>query len=120
MSISPTHLETLQKLMDAALLRQQAISNNIANVNTPGYHRQEVVFEEQLAEVLNADPDADLSGIEPRIQATQGLPFRTDGNNVDIDREIGALNKNTVLFQLYAQMLSSKIRMMHASIRGQS
>ena len=40
--------------------------------------------------------------------------------NVDIDREMGALSKNTLMFQLYSQILSSKIRTMHAAIRGQT
>ena len=42
------------RALDAYALRHQTISNNLANVNTPGYKRQEVRFEDQLAGALSA------------------------------------------------------------------
>lgn len=120
MGIQPTHIDTLKMLMNASMMRQQAISQNIANVNTPGYHRKDVQFEAELAERLVQDPAAEPSPIQPQMIETEGLTERENGNNVDIDQEIGALNKNSTMYQLYAQVLSSKIRMMHAASRGQA
>ena len=102
------------------MVRQQAISQNIANVNTPGYHRKDVRFEAELAERLIQDPSMEPSSIQPQMYETDGLRVRENGNNVDIDKELGALSKNSTMYQLYAQVLSSKIRMMHAATRGQS
>ena len=48
-----TNLPVINRAMDAAMLRANVISNNIANVNTPGYRRVEVKFEEQLREALD-------------------------------------------------------------------
>jgi len=88
--------------MDAAQLRHRVVSHNLANVNTPGYTRLDVQFEEQLAEVLGTS--------QPRVSAPEIVKDpsgsrRADGNNVDLDRELGALNKNATLFQLYSSLL---------------
>ncbi len=54
--ISSAATEITKYGMDGLLERQKAISSNIANVMTPGYHRQEVSFEGQLRGML-ADND---------------------------------------------------------------
>jgi flagellar basal-body rod protein FlgB len=50
MSNDPT-IELISHALDAALMRQTAIANNVANANTPGYHSIEVNFEQQLHEL---------------------------------------------------------------------
>ena len=47
----------MQRGMEAANLRQEVISNNIANVNTPNFKRSDVVFETLLAKELGMDED---------------------------------------------------------------
>jgi len=53
--------DVLEKSLDAALLRNEAISQNIANVDTPGYKRKTVAFEEYLN-----DARAKIKGIRTR------------------------------------------------------
>jgi flagellar basal-body rod protein FlgB len=93
--------------MDAAELRHRVLSQNIANVNTPEYKRQDVSFEAALSAQLHGDGSADLEGLSPEVFEEAGLPERADGNNVDIDREIGQLNKNSLLYETYSQVLAS-------------
>ena len=54
----------------------------------------------------------------PEVVATPGLTARADGNNVDIDREIGQLNKNAMLQQTYVQLLSTYLEQMRLAIQG--
>ena len=96
-------------------MRQRVISNNIANVNTPNYQRLDVDFEEQLAKELKG---TSVSAAVPSVVLTKGLTARGDGNNVDIDREIGQLNKNAMLQQTYLQLLGSQLERMKLAIQG--
>ncbi len=106
----------LARLMDVASLRSDVIAQNIANVNTPGYQAQEVRFEDELAKALGR---GSIDSADPHVQPTPGLVNRDDGNNVDIDREMGDSTKNSLLFELYAQLLSIQISQYKSAIKGQ-
>ena len=113
-SLNP-QFDLLGRLISATELRQQVISNNLANVNTPNYRRLDVDFETQLAQELSGKSQ---SATTPEIMETPGLTVRADGNNVDIDREIGQLNKNAILQQTYIQLLGSQLQQMRLAIEG--
>jgi flagellar basal-body rod protein FlgB len=89
----------LERSLDGMALRHQAIANNIANINTPGYVKQEVSFEQSLIDALRdetapkggdsdlMDPNADLAGISSidgfklgNMRPLVGT-FITDGHN---------------------------------------
>ena len=113
---SDAQLQLLHRLMDASEIRHRVLSQNVANVNTPGYHRLDVEFEELLAQELQGSGSSTAGGTVPQVVETTGLPQRADGNNVDIDQEIGQLNKNSLLYQTYAQLLASNLGMMRRAI----
>ncbi len=48
-------INLLEKALAGSSLRHKVISNNIANINTPGYKRMEVSFEEELAAVAQRE-----------------------------------------------------------------
>ena len=106
---------SLDKLLNATAMRQRVLAQNIANVNTPGYHRQDVAFEEHLAGKLDGSTPI---AIAPQVFELEGLEERADGNNVDIDKEIGALNRNAMMYQTRVQVLSSRLAQMQHAIRG--
>jgi flagellar basal-body rod protein FlgB len=101
-------VNVLDKAADASWLRNQAIANNLANVDTPGYKRQDVAFEAELTRVLNKveydNLDArvynmQLSRIEPRIYTdAYSFSYRLDGNNVDMDTESVYLAENQITY----------------------
>jgi flagellar basal-body rod protein FlgB len=107
--------DLLGRLVSATELRQRVISNNLANVNTPNYQRLDVEFETALAQELKGNSQTTAS---PQVVATQGLTARADGNNVDIDQEIGQMNKNAMLQQTYLQLLGSQLEQMRLAIGG--
>lgn len=112
------HVDTLRQLMDVAQLRHRVISHNLANVNTPGYQRLDVQFEGELARQLSRTQDWDTRSVRPQVVAEEGLQQRADGNNVDVDRELGQMNKNATLFQTYSQLLATHFSSMRRAMEG--
>ena len=103
------YINVLDKAADASWIRNNAIANNIANVDTPGYKRQDVNFEEQLRKAMKNSrytsidervANVDLERLDPityRDHST--LSYRLDGNNVDIDTENVQLASNQIRYQ---------------------
>lgn len=115
MNALPAQYTHLTRLMDAAEIRQRVLSHNLANVNTPGYERLDVAFEELLSRhVAAGGPAGELP--TPQVIVEQGLPARADGNTVDVDREVTQLNRNALLFQTYSQLLTSHFDLMRRAI----
>jgi len=119
MELLSEQLGLLTRLLEATEMRQKVIGQNIANVNTPAYQRMEVSFESALAAELK-NPERSMIGRQatPKVTKTSGLPFRADGNNVDIDMEVGQMNKNALLQQVYLQVMGAEMNMMRRAIDG--
>lgn len=120
MSVKPSQLDLLSRLLDVTALRQQVIGQNVANVNTPGYRQQELRFEESLKALIEGNRLSELPELDAEIATTEGLPERSDGNNVDIDLEMSKLNKNALLYETYTQILSVQLGMVRSAISGQA
>jgi flagellar basal-body rod protein FlgB len=118
MDVKASQIGMLSKLLDVVNLRHGVISQNVANINTPGYHRQEVAFEEAFLKRLGKDGKIDLRSLQPKIVEVNDGAERGDGNNVDIDAELGRLSKNAVLHNSYVQLLTGNIAMMRSAIAG--
>lgn len=119
MAILDSQLDLLTRLVDATEMRQKVIGQNIANVNTPGYRRMEVNFEQALAaELARSAASHAIHKATPQTGYTAGLGARADGNNVDIDMEIGQMNKNALLQQVYLQVIGAEMGMMRRAIDG--
>jgi flagellar basal-body rod protein FlgB len=110
----------LAKALDGAALRHRAISNNIANVETPNYRRQDVSFESELRSALDTpsfrSPDDAVAETQPEVIADTVQPERANGNNVDIDREMARLAENTIHYQALLQSISVKSSMLKNAI----
>ncbi|MGO4121294.1 flagellar basal body rod protein FlgB [Arthrobacter sp. YAF16] len=102
----------LASAMDGLALRQRAIANNIANVNTPNYHAKRVSFEAALAaSVQSGDGHAEAT------TATSLEPTQLNGNNVNLDTETLS-NIDTVLrFQFAARAIGGEFSAVRAAMR---
>ncbi|MCJ8330447.1 MAG: flagellar basal body rod protein FlgB [Lentisphaeria bacterium] len=108
----------LSKMLEMTFERQKVISNNLANVNTPGYIRQEVDFELQMKKLIEA---GDISGLEDlKANITKDLknPVRLDGNNVDIGMEINELMENSLSFNLLGRAYKTRMNILRTAIQG--
>lgn len=102
------YINVLGSTADAAATRHDIISNNIANVNTPGYKRKDIRFETELKHAFaHSDKDSvdarvknlDLEALTPKTYTDYAeLSYRYDGNNVDIDTENAILAKNEIKY----------------------
>lgn len=105
--------------LKAAELRQQVIAHNIANVNTAGFKRSEVAFEDILNQKLDKGASLeDLTKVEPEVVKDNSTSMRLDGNNVDIDIEMSNMAANNILYNTLITQLNSKIGIMRLVING--
>lgn len=103
------YINVLNRAADAAWQRNEAISNNIANVDTPGYKRQDVAFESVLQQALGYNryqsmddkvANVNLSRLRGRAYVDYAnYSYRLDGNNVDIENENVMLAENQLKYQ---------------------
>jgi flagellar basal-body rod protein FlgB len=111
----------LEKMLDVSSVKHKVIANNIANVNTPGYKKMEVSFADQLEKVLNKDSMNKFDTLQPKIVISKedtSDTIRNDGNNVDMDKEVSSLVKNTLTYSIYTQLLAKKYEGIKSAIEG--
>jgi flagellar basal-body rod protein FlgB len=114
----------LEKSLDAAWLRNEVISGNIANADTPGYKRKEVQFEQFLnSEMKNSRIEkgqTHLSGGNGMkvVEDHSNYSYRLDGNNVDMEREMAQMAMNTLRYNTLIQRLNGQFSKLRNVIRG--
>ena len=121
---SPT-MDYLGRGLQAATMRHEVISNNIANVNTPNFKKSEVVFESLLAKELGLDskgklamvrtndkhlPMAPEGGATAQIHQVTTTSMRTDNNNVDIDVKWPAWRRTSCIIMLWLETSAATSR----------
>jgi len=101
-------VDLLESGIRAEGLRQKAIASNIANIETAGYRRIDVRFEQLLAKALESAGTLDLSEIEPQLHRPKRTPVKSNGNDVNLDAEVGEMVKNTLRHKAYIRLLNKK------------
>ncbi len=109
-------MDFLESGIKAEGLRQQAIANNIANLETPGYRRIDVKFKELLAKALDSSGSADLGEIEPKIYQPNTTKVNANGNDVNLEAEVGEMVKNTLRHKAYVRLLNKKYAQIETAI----
>lgn len=124
----------VEKSLDATWLRNEAISQNIANVDTPGYKRKTVPFEELLSQAMEGSNNTkpirnDKLNVVPLAENTidnldfkvtednSSLSYRLDGNNVDIEGEMASMAKNTIQYNTLIQRISAQFKTLKSVIK---
>lgn len=120
--LQSSSFQLAEKLMDASALRQDAIASNIANADTPGYHRVDVSpdFAQRLrASFLAGESPASQEALQPKLaEDPSARSVRADGNNVGVERELLAMNRNTVEYDFEAEVVSQNIKQLKIAISG--
>jgi flagellar basal-body rod protein FlgB len=121
----------LRRGLDAGAARMRAAAENLAHAESPGYQAQRVEFEEllgdaQVRETALARTHAGHLGAvrdsAERIPAPRTVPTgdpTPEGakTNVDVERELVAMQKNEIHFQALSQVLADKYRGLRDVIR---
>lgn len=116
------YINVLDRVADASWLRNEAISNNLANKDTPNYKRKDVQFESYLMSALTGDGSLDenvagldLSTIKPSSYTEySNLSYRYDGNNVDISLENAELAKNQIRYNTLMESVTQEFSRLKA------
>lgn len=117
----------VKKGLDAASLRSKVIANNISNVNTKGYKRYYVSFEDTLkdkmdtlelqkTDKLHIGNDEAEGSI--KVEQDTSTSMRNDGNNVDIDNEMTNQAANALMYNALITQVNSKLSMSRYVITG--
>ena len=108
-------IDALHSALNGLSERQRAISDDIANVNTPYYRARSVEFEDDLRNALNM-------GDNP-MEVTPTIRFAGDdggltGNNVDLDAETVASVKTELNYQLALRATGDRFTLLRTAIKG--
>lgn len=107
-------LQYLQGFLEVSTNRQQLITSNMANVDTPGYHTKDVNFQAAMRRAMDTDNNMQL---EPASMEVADLPERPDGNNVNIDRESMMLSETQLQYQMGVQLVKEEFHQLLTAIK---
>jgi flagellar basal-body rod protein FlgB len=105
----------LERALSGSSLRQQAIAENIANVNTPGYRRKDVDFASALHQAWNAG-ESGVDSVRPTTVTDNSTVMRADGSSVDIDTEAAEQAKNGLTYEAVSQVMKTRISIIKTAI----
>lgn len=112
MELFDTTFQAIDLALGASGRRQEVLANNLANVNTPGYKRLDVAFDETLATAVDAARAGDVNALDklrPTIGGDSPVAVRADGSSVDVDQEMAFLAENNIRYNALVQLAQKKL-----------
>jgi flagellar basal-body rod protein FlgB len=117
-------LESLTRGLIHAARRHLVVTENLANLNTPGYKSRDLAFADHLSVALSgtapggALPPAGDDGARARLVLAQDGPPRSDGNDVHLDHQMARLSENALWQQALSQVLAGQFAALKRAISG--
>lgn len=124
-----TGMDKIGRGLDASWTKNEVISSNIANIDTPGYKRKKAEFGDLLNAKLSSSSSLKITNarhINTSKNEVNGVTIstdtstfnmRTDENNVNIDTEMSELSKNSIYYNVLAQRATGEINKLQSAIR---
>ncbi len=106
-------LQVLQGYLQVTADRQQLVTTNMANVDTPGYHTKDINFQTAMQQVM----DHGELKLQPASMSIDGLPERPDGNNVNVDRESMMMSETQLQYQMGVQLIKEEFHELLSAIK---
>lgn len=116
----PSYLAT-RRALDASVVRHEALSTNVANVETPNFRRVDLApgFRSALGDALRRGDRPALSALRPSLTAdARARARRPDGNTVNLTDELLAMQDNSLQHAAYSQMLTGRFARLRMAITG--
>jgi flagellar basal-body rod protein FlgB len=125
MTPGPPMMAMLESYLKLTASRVQAISANMANIDTPGYRTRDINVESEFQKVMSGSLHKSEDGSEavqlsPVFHQVQGLMERPDGNNVSLDHEGLLLARTQLQYQLAIQLIQNHFHQTLSAINGGS
>ena len=126
-------ISALERSLDLRSIQHRVLASNVANMDTPNYKAFELVIEEEMNKNPRNSHDIPIvkththhfpirhpsrKDITLKVADAPKLSLRADGNTVDVDRTMGKLAENTILYKTAAQLISKKLKGLKNAIKG--
>ena len=108
-------MTALHSMLRGLSARQQAIADNLANLETPGYTAKRVDFEDTLRSAL----ESGAGDAEP-VTTASADPALPNGNNVAVEKEVVSMQDTSLRYDMAVQAMTAKFMLLRTSISGQS
>lgn len=128
MNVFGSTISSLESGLDFSATKSKAISQNIANVDTPHYKAKTVSFKDVFSEVKNASLEAyrtderhipfKVRTSHPGVYSYTNFRYRQDGNGVDMDKEQADLASNQIYYNALIDRLNGKFNSLQNVIKG--
>ncbi len=123
----------LKKTLDLRMRKQQVISSNIANAQTPRYLAKKFEFIDELQQAVSnpsqgmwvtnprhiAGTGGTLDNVQGRLSTVPDRSGLGDGNTVKMEEEMVDLAQNQIMFEAATQMLNKKLAIIKYVVQGQ-
>lgn len=134
MDVNDKTLKALTTALNFREMRQELISSNVANANTPGYKAKKMDFEEALARALDVDGqmrmnvtdgrhfnvgNGGFNNLEPEIYDDPNGVVSEDGNTVDVEAEMARMAENKLMYDALVQLINKKMGIMKYAINNE-
>lgn len=134
MQINDTTLKALAASLNFRTMRQELLSSNIVNADTPGYKAQRISFEEALARAIDVDDQQNLNtedaqhynvggggfaNLQPEVYEDPNGVVSEDGNTVDRDAELAKMAENKILYDATVQLLNKKLGLLKYAVSSE-
>jgi flagellar basal-body rod protein FlgB len=110
-----------KQMLDATLLRHEAIASNLANLETPGYKRVDIspAFESELRQAVASQDPARIAALTPQLEVDATAVARNrDGNTVQLEQELLKLNQNSLAHAVETQLITGTLVKLRLAITG--
>ena len=114
MSLFDTTQLSLEAAMRGSSLRQTLLTDNLANVNTPGYQRKDVDFHATLQDALASGQPLDQVSFTPTVDSSRTV--RADGSGIDADQESADLAENALEYQALVQVAGTRTTILQVAM----
>jgi flagellar basal-body rod protein FlgB len=134
MDVNDKTLNALTTALNFREMRQELISSNVANANTPGFKAKKMDFEEALARALDVDGQMQMNvsdgrhhnvgnggfnNLEPEIYDDPNGVVSENGNTVDVEAEMARMAENKLMYDALVQLVNKKMGMMKYAINSE-
>ena len=112
-----------KKMLDASVLRHEAIASNLANLETPNYKRIDVApsFSAELRSAVASGSSDQIAGTQPLLSVdSSAIASNRDGNSVQLETELSEMNKNFLAHAMETQLVTGNLLKLRLAITGRS
>jgi flagellar basal-body rod protein FlgB len=111
-----------KKMLDATVLRHEAIASNLANLETPNYQRVDVApsFSNELREAIASGNTGKIDDLQPRLEVdANAVAANRDGNTVQLETELMNLQQNFQQHAVETHFITQDLLRIRSAITGQ-